>query len=281
MTAHTPVNTPVNTSVPQPDTRPDTASVTRPDTQPNGTRAPRPVPRRVRSRRRLGDPDSSATRKRSARVPKVPKGVPRWRRIGRALWRSPLLRFVLAAAVAMQVRGAYLRLDTQRAAWGKSVLAPVASRARATGDILRADDLRWTRLPRAAVPLGTPTSRSAVIGRRLLAPVGVGEVIASTRLATLRTSALRSRTGTGRVAVAIVTKDVDPVVVLGDVVDIVDSSGQRVAINAEVVKVQENQVTVSIVTDQLSQLAVAVGGPVTIALIGADGTPSPVAPSRD
>ncbi len=120
-----------------------------------------------------------------------------------------------------------------------------------------------------------------MIGRRLLAPVGVGEVIASTRLATLRTSALRSRTGTGRVAVAIVTKDVDPVVVLGDVVDIVDSSGQRVAINAEVVKVQENQVTVSIVTDQLSQLAVAVGGPVTIALIGADGTPSPVAPSRD
>ena len=76
-------------------------------------------------------------------------------------------------------------------------------------------------------------------------------------------------------AVPIVTRDVDPVVVIGDVVEILDSSGHRVAVNAEVVRVQENQVTVSIAANQLSQLAVAIGGPVTIALVGADAPTLP------
>ncbi len=81
---------------------------------------------------------------------------------------------------------------------------------------------------------------------------------------------LRARTGEGNVAVPIVMRDVDAVVVVGDLVDLADGSGEIVASRAEVVRVQDSQVTVALPATHLRRLAIALSGPITVALVGAD-----------
>lgn len=220
--------------------------------------------RRTRSTQVDGQPDLANSHVH------IPRGVPRWRRVGRALWRSPLIRIALSLSVIAQVRGSYVQLRAQQAAWGQSVSAAVATRARETGDILRADDFRWVRLPRAAVPTSAPGRSDEIVGRRLRSAVDIGEVITATRLTAAKTSMLRARTGEGNVAVPIVMRDVDAVVVVGDLVDLADGSGEIVASRAEVVRVQDKQITVSLPATQLRRLALALSGPITVALVGAD-----------
>ena len=190
--------------------------------------------------------------------------------MGRALWRSPLIRIALSLLVIAHVRTSYVQLGQQRTAWGQSVPAAVAIRTRDTGDVLRADDFRWVRLPRAAVPIGAPGRTDEIVGRRLRSTIGVGEVITATRITAAKTSTLRARTGKGNVAVPIVMRDVDAVVVVGDIVDLADGSGEIVATHAEVVRVQDKQVTISLPATALRRLALALSGPITVALVGAD-----------
>lgn len=190
--------------------------------------------------------------------------------MGRALWRSPLIRIALSLLVIAQVRASYVQLRQQRDAWGQSVIAAVSIRTRSTGDVLRADDFRWVRLPRAAVPIGAPGRTDEIVGRRLRSAVDVGEVITATRITAAKTSMLRARTGKGNVAVPIVMRDVDAVVVVGDIVDLANGSGEIVASHAEVVRVQDKQVTISLPATALRRLALALSGPITVALVGAD-----------
>jgi regulator of RNase E activity RraA len=98
--------------------------------------------------------------------------------------------------------------------------------------------------------------------------VGVGEVIGPSRLTSARVSRLRAKTGAGRVAVPVSIGDVTPVVVDGDVVDVLDASGAVVASSARVLQVADRQVTVSIERDQLALLAPALANPVVVALRG-------------
>jgi Flp pilus assembly protein CpaB len=158
-------------------------------------------------------------------------------------------------------------LAAQRTAWGTSTRVAVAARVLSPGDTLRADDLRWVRLPKAAVP---PNATDDVIGRRITASVAVGEVIGPSRLATARSSRLRAKTGPGRVAVPVSIGDVTAVVVDGDDVDVLDASGAIVASDARVLQVGDRQVTVSVERAQLARLATALANPVILALRGPD-----------
>jgi Flp pilus assembly protein CpaB len=195
----------------------------------------------------------------------MPRGRSRVARFGRGVWRSPLVRVLVAVAIASRVRAAYVDLATERDAWGASTRVAVATRTLRAGDTLRADDLHWVRLPNAAIP---PNTTDHVVGRRLMTAVGVGEVIGPSRLTSARVSRLRAKTGAGRVAVPVSIGDVTPVVVDGDVVDVLDASGAVVASSARVLQVADRQVTVSIERDQLALLAPALANPVVVALRG-------------
>ena len=195
--------------------------------------------------------------------------------MGRALWRSPLIRIALSLLVIAQVRASYVQLRQQRDAWGQSVIAAVSIRTRSTGDVLRADDFRWVRLPRAAVPIGAPGRTDEIVGRRLRSAVDVGEVITATRITAAKTSMLRARTGKGNVAVPIVMRDVDAVVVVGDIVDLANGSGEIVASHAEVVRVQDKQVTISLPATALRRLALALSGLTLVGGLGGGGPERP------
>jgi Flp pilus assembly protein CpaB len=176
-----------------------------------------------------------------------------------------LLRVVVAVLIAFRVREAYLDLSRERAAWGSSTRVAVAVRPLTAGDTLRADDLRWARLPNAAIP---PGANDEVIGRRLTTGVAVGEIVGPSRVAPLRVSRLRAKTGAFRVAVPVSIGDVTAVVVDGDEVDVLDASGAVVASAATVLQVGDRQVTVSVAENEIERLAPALANPVVLALRG-------------
>lgn len=172
---------------------------------------------------------------------------------------------MVAVALAVRVRSAYVDLASQRAAWGTSTRVAVATKVLRPGDTLRADDLRWVRLPNAAVPVGVTDN---IVGRKVTGTVTVGEIIGPSRLATAGVSRLRAKTGPGRVAVPISVGDVTPIVIDGDEVDVLDVSGAVVASAAQVLQVGDRQVTVSVERTQLPLLAPALANPVILALRG-------------
>ncbi len=161
-----------------------------------------------------------------------------------------------------------MNVAEQRNAWGTSMRVAIAARPLSPGDALRADDLRWVRLPMAAVPPGT-TDR--IIGRRLTAPVSVGEIIGPARISAAGDSRLRAKTGVGRVALPVSVGDVSPVVVEGDEVDVLDSMGNEVASAARVLQVRERQITISVERAQLARLGAALSSPVVVILRGPAG----------
>jgi Flp pilus assembly protein CpaB len=202
----------------------------------------------------------------------VPRGRSRFARFGRGVWRSPLVRVLVALLIASRLRAAYVDLATQRDAWGASTRVAVATRTLNPGDTLRAEDLRWVRLPNAAIP---PHTTDRVIGQRITTAVGVGEVIGPSRFTAVRVSRLRAKTGAGRVAVPVSIGDVTAVVVDGDEVDVLDASGAVVASAARVLQVADRQVTVSVKRDQLTLLAPALANPVVLALLGPESSTAP------
>ena len=127
------------------------------------------------------------------------------------------------------------------------------------------------RLPLIAIPPGTPTKPTEVIGRRLTANVGIGEVISVARTARPHLSELAAKVALGHVAVPVVVRDVEPVVVVGDRVTVVDASGIAVTNRALVLQAKSDQITLSIPEEELSAMALALAGPVTVAVLsGAD-----------
>lgn len=207
--------------------------------------------------------------RRGPATPPVVRGVPRWRRVVRVARRSPLIRGALVLALGLQVRRAYVDLAAQQAGWGRSVVAPIATAAGRAGDVLRADDIGWRRLPAIAVPAGTATRIGELVGTRLASPIAVGEVLSPSRLADAAPSALAARAGDGNVAIAVPSSDAAPIVVAGDTVEVVDAAGGLAVATARVLAVRDDQVVVAVRRDEASRLAVALAGPVTLAIRGA------------
>lgn len=208
-------------------------------------------------------------RSRSTR-PLLPDPHHRSRRVIRSLFRSPLLRLVVAAILVVHVRSRYEDLLDRRAAWGETVRVPVMAGPRSVGSIVRADDLLWKDFPRSAVSPGTFTIASQITGRRLVAAIDAGEPVTSSRLSKTPISSLRARIGGGRFAVAISLREHRPRVTVGDEVDVIDASGAIAAARSAVVAADADTVTLSVDADEIRSLGIALGGPVVLAVRGED-----------
>lgn len=241
----------------QPD---DTASPKRrakPNAVPDVARAIRRARRRWRARQNK---------------PVLPNPRHRRRRIIRGLWRSPLLRVVVAVVVAANVRGRYSELLDRRAAWGESVRVPVMARSRPVGSVLRASDIEWRRVPRSAVSVSTPPLVGDVVGRRLVTSVAAGEFVTPTRLSRGPSSSLRARIGEGRYAVTISMRENRPRVSVGDEVDVIDASGNPASTRSVVVQTDPDAITLSVRSDDLQSLSAAMAGPLLVAVRGEEPT---------
>lgn len=202
--------------------------------------------------------------------PILPSRHPRPQRIVRGLLRSPIVRVTLALVLAAHLRSRYDDILTRRASWGEAVRVPVMVRDRSAGSVVRAEDLAWKDLPRAAVAPGTPRSSAEISGRRLVSSIGAGEMVTATRLTSGPASALRARIGEGRFAVAISIRENRPRLASGDEVDVVDASGETAATRTIVVQTDGETVTLSVSADDLRSLSRALGGPVLLAARGED-----------
>ncbi len=217
---------------------------------------------------------TTATRRpmwrRHRRRPILPRRHPRPRRIVRAILRSPLVRVAVALVLAVHVRSRYDDILERRASWGESVRVPVMVRDRSAGSVVRAEDVAWSDLPRAAVAPATPRSPAEITGRRLVSSIGVGEMVTATRLARSPASALRARIGEGRFAIAISVRENRPRLSSGDEVDVLDASGAIAATRTVVVQTDGETITLSVGEDDLRSLSRALGAPVVLAARGED-----------
>jgi Flp pilus assembly protein CpaB len=182
--------------------------------------------------------------------------------------RSRVVRVTLALVLAAHVRSRYDDLLERRASWGESMRVPVMVRDRPAGSVVRAKDVAWKDLPRAAIAPGTPRVPAEITGRRLVSSIGAGEVVTATRLARGPASALRARTGEGRFAVAVSTRENRPRLSVGDEVDVIDAAGVTAATRTVVVQADGETVTLSVRADDLPSLSRALGGPVLLAARG-------------
>ena len=202
--------------------------------------------------------------------PILPSRHQRLRRIIRGVLRSPIVRVALALTIAVHVRSRYDDIVERRASWGESVRVPVMVRDRSAGSVVRATDLAWRNLPRAAVARVTPRTPAEIAGRRLVSSIGVGEVLTATRLSRGPASALQARIGEGRFAIAISVRENLPRLSSGDEVDVVDASGVIAAKRTVVVQTDGETITLSVSADELRSLSRALGGPVILAARGED-----------
>ena len=184
--------------------------------------------------------------------------------------RSPFVRIAIAGLIVVNVRDRHQDLRKRQSAWGESVRMPVMVRSRPAGSVLRSTDIAWRSVPRLVAVQGTPKANADVVGRRLVSLIDVGEFVTETRLTRGPSSALRSRIGEGRYAVAISIRENRPRVSVGDEVDVLDATGDSASTRSVVVQTDSDSITLAVRAEDLRALSAALSGPVLLAVRGED-----------
>jgi pilus assembly protein CpaB len=200
------------------------------------------------------------------------------RAIARIVLRSPAALWTAAAVLALLTFVAVRHAASPppaAARFGPPVPAVVLRRAVPAGIGLRARDLDVRRLPAAAVPAGSVTSRDRALGRVTLVPLFPGEILLTGRLAPAGLTGPVALLPRGHRAVAVPIGEAAPTVRPGDVVDVLATTetgtgGAETAIvagAARVVEVAQDKVTVAVDAEEAAVVARAtVVGEVSLAV---------------
>lgn len=173
-------------------------------------------------------------------------------------------RTIIAACVTV-VAAAVLASSLGRAGdladdFGERRAVAIAARDLSAGVELVESDLRWVERPVALIA-GSVTD--APIGRVVVEPVLEGEAVVDERLAVDGIHGPTALAPAGSRALAVPTPAGRPPLVLGDRLDVVaatldGSTARRVAEDAVVVAVDDENVTVAVASDELGPVARAV-----------------------
>lgn len=206
-------------------------------------------------------------------VPEIVGGAP----VHRIRWlfaRYPLLSWLPPALAALAVAWvASVTIDGATAdvrALGPMVRVPVAARAAEAGVVLEADDVRWRRVPRGAVPRAAVSAEP--VGGTTLIPVAEGEVLLRAKLAPEGVRGAAALVPVGSLALAVPSTEGErPPLRRLDRVDLLAAADEggatAVAIGALVVDVGADVVTVAVTAEEAPAVAYAVArGVVTLAL---------------
>jgi Flp pilus assembly protein CpaB len=169
-------------------------------------------------------------------------------------------------------------------AWGSERSVWVVQAPLAAGDVIDAEAVRLTRLPRGVIPEGALNGASTPVGEATRVALQRGEVVLTSRLAGRGASGVAAMVLPGFRAVAIPNDDQMPRVRVGDRVDVLatfdvgdglEASGSAaapsfpVASDAEVLAVTPRALTVAVDADDAPRVAFALAkGAVTVALRG-------------
>jgi hypothetical protein len=188
----------------------------------------------------------------------------------RRLLRSRPFTFVLAAFALWGTTSVLQNAEAARAAWGQRVTVLRANRDLASGSLIKGSDLGSVTLPRAAVPTGSSSNASTLIGQRVVSPIRAGDMILAAR--THRDlSAVAARINTGHRGVSLPTDARLPSLRVGDRVSVVDPTQPKMRpIDAVVVDVASETVTVEAPeTDAVAIANAALRNSVAVLLRGA------------
>ncbi len=214
----------------------------------------------------------------SAYKRRLRRSVARTRRIFRRVWYSPFVTLVLVVVVALSVLNIERDRDEKRKAWGTVVPVAVATRFLEEGSIVHRSDVVLRSWPTAVVPAVALRDPSAAIGRAVRHRIDEGQMLTPTALGQDHQRALITRTGSGRVAVAVPLSAARPKLQIGDHVDVVsvvaEIPGSQASLDdpvstLEVVGVEDDVVTLAVKPDQAQSIvALLANGPVTVLLHG-------------
>jgi len=199
------------------------------------------------------------------------------------LRRFPILFWIvalaLAAATASVVAGSIAAAESRARQWGAMTDVPVAAHDIEAGQTLTARDVVRRRLPAALLP------RSGVaadpVGHAVVVPVVAGEVLIEAKVAPWGVHGLAAAMPPGARALAVPRGDASPPLHAGDRVDVLatfaSSEGGTagrdptfpVAVNALVLDVADNAITVAVTEHEAPRVAFALAqGTIALALTG-------------
>jgi Flp pilus assembly protein CpaB len=181
---------------------------------------------------------------------------------------------VLAAASGLVVARALDEARGAAARFGHLRPVLVATRDLAPGTVLAAGAVERRNLPAAAVAPGAAGEEA--LGRRLSAAVRTGEVVHGARVAPAGRSAVAALLPAGARGVAVPAGSGSLPLEVGDVVDVLATTGEdvvppttTVSAGAVVLDVVDDAVTVAVPADEAARVAYAVAtGVVTLTLAG-------------
>lgn len=144
-----------------------------------------------------------------------------------ALRRRPILYWLVTALVAlttaMVIGGLTARAEHASARYGGLRPVVVANRALGAGDEVAAGSVRLVRMPRAFVPDGALSSPP--VGQTVLSPLYPGEALLAQRLAPEGLRGIAALLPRGTLAMAVPTGTGGLRVAVGDLVDVLATSG--------------------------------------------------------
>jgi SAF domain len=197
--------------------------------------------------------------------------LPRW---AARLVRSRTFALLVAGTAALRVSGTVERADRERRQWGEQRPAVVAVRDVRAGARLTASDVEVRSLPRRLVPAGVAGSLAPIVGKTTRIDLAPDEVVTPGSLSGTKVSAAELLVGPGRVGVSVETGPGRPNLSIGNAVIVIPSPDVTAArapmvVDASVVALADNFVTVSVATSDAPVLAAMIGaGPVFVALKG-------------
>lgn len=196
------------------------------------------------------------------------------------LRRFPILFWIvalaLAAATASVVAGSIAAAEARARQWGARTEVPVAARDVEAGAVLTARDVVRRRLPVALLPRSGIATEP--VGHAVVVPIVAGEVLLEAKVAPWGVRGIAAAMPPGSRALAVPRGDAAPPLHNGDHVDVLatfassDTAAGRdptfpVAVNALVLDVTDNAITVAVTEHEAPRVAFALAqGTITLAL---------------
>ena len=175
----------------------------------------------------------------------------------RQILRSRPVALGLAAIALWSTLAVVQRAEATRHNWGERRSVVRATRDLPVGTRIGPADLSLVELPQGMAGTGTTADVETLIGRRVVAAVHAGDFIIAPRTRRLL-SPVASRVAAGHRGVSLPTDDRLPTLRIGDLVSVVDPAQPAVAIDATVIDITDDSVTVDAQKDDAITIANAV-----------------------
>ena len=159
---------------------------------------------------------------------------------------------VVCVVVTMAVTGMVRHATASARSLGPLVSVPVAARPLALGAAVGDEDVSWRRLPAGVLPAEPVVDEP--VGRTVVVPVVVGEVLLTSKFAPAGLSGVAALLPAGARALAVPVAAANPSVQRGDRVDLLAES-EVIAADAVVLDVNTDVVTVAVVADEAPRVA--------------------------